>query len=183
MIFVSYRVHSKKLQMSNGWQIFLTSACCLFAVLLLSDVSDGECSCALFVHWYICAQTADEYFGHQFGVRLCTNGWRIFWTTICCPFVHKRLTDISEWEGKENSMKIKKITLSENASNYHKIKKSKNLTANGQQTVVRCFSAQTVAWADLYPFALRTSDVRLLSAYCPFAVCLLSVCYPKLFAV
>ena len=42
----------------------------------------------------------------------------------------------------------------------------------GQQTVVRCFSAQTVAWADLYPFAVRTSDVRLLS-----------VCCPKLFAV
>ena len=34
----------------------------------------------------------------------------------------------------------------------------------GQQTVNRCFSAQTVAWADLYPFAVRTSVNRLLFA-------------------
>ena len=110
----------------------------------------------------IYAQTVDDYFGRQFAVHLCTNGWRIFQTTVCCPFVHKRLTDISEWKGKENSMKIKKITLSENASNYHKI----NNPYIRQQTLVRCFSAQMVAWADLYPFAVRTSDVRLLSVYC-----------------
>ena len=42
-------------------------------------------------------------------------------------------------------------------------KKSIHWTANRQQTVVQCFSAQTVAWADLYPIAVRTSDVRLLS--------------------
>ena len=66
---------------------------------LLSDVSEDECSCALFVHWNICAhivnrtfvhkrltnildvsllsvfaQTVDEYFGRPFAVRLCTNG-------------------------------------------------------------------------------------------------------------
>ena len=58
----------------------------------------------------ICAQTVDDYFGRQFAVRLCTNSWRIFRTSICCPFVHKRLTDISEQKGKENSMKITKIT-------------------------------------------------------------------------
>ena len=38
-------------------------------------------------------------------------------------------------------------------------------TANGQQKVVRCVSAQTVAWADSYPFAVRLSDVT--SVYCP----------------
>ena len=45
-------------------------------------------------------------------------------------------------------------------------------SANRQQTVVRCFSAQTVAWADLYPFAVRTADVHSLSVGCPkpFAV-------------
>ena len=59
-------------------------------------------------------------------------------------------------------MKIKKITLEENVNNYHR-KKSQILcglihrTANGQQTVVRCFSARRVAWADLYPFAVQTS--------------------------
>ena len=72
---------------------------CSFAVRLLSDVSDDECSCALFVHWNICAQIVnrtfvqkrltnildvsllsvcaqmvDEYFGRLFAVRLCTNG-------------------------------------------------------------------------------------------------------------
>ena len=30
---------------------------------------------------------------------------------LCCPFVHKWLTDISERKGRENSIKIKKITL------------------------------------------------------------------------
>ena len=60
-------------------------------------------------------------------------------------------------------MKIKKITLKKNASNYHRKKKP----YIGQQTVDQCFSAQTVAWADLYPFA----------------VCLLSVCCPKYFAL
>ena len=60
---------------------------------------------------------------------------RIFRTSVRCPFVHKRLTNISDdrllsvcaWvadrserKGKEISMKIKKITLQENASNHHK---------------------------------------------------------------
>ena len=31
-----------------------------------------------------------------------------------------------------------------------------------QQAVDRCFSTQTVAWSDLYPFAVRTSVNRLL---------------------
>ena len=68
-------------------------------VRLLSDVLDDECSCALFVHWNICAQivirifvherltnildvsvrsvcaqTVDEYFRRPFAVHLCTNG-------------------------------------------------------------------------------------------------------------
>ena len=90
---------AKKIQMSNGWQIFRTSVCCPITVPLLSDVSDNECSCALIVHWNICAQTVnrtfvhkqltnildvsllslcaqtvDEYFRRPFAVRLCTNG-------------------------------------------------------------------------------------------------------------
>ena len=35
----------------------------------------------------------------------------------------------------------------------------------GQQTVVRCFSAQTVAWADLYPFAVRFIGRKHLENY------------------
>ena len=68
-------------------------------------------------------------------------------------------------------MKIKKITLKNNASNYHR----KNKPYIGQQTVEQCFSAQTVAWADLYPFAVRTLVNCLL-----FACCLLQF---KIFAV
>ena len=44
----------------------------------------------------IFAQAIDKYFGRQFAVRLCTNDWRIFRTSICCPFVHKRLANISD---------------------------------------------------------------------------------------
>ena len=28
--------------------------------------------------------------------NVCTNGWRICWTSVCCPFVHKRLANISD---------------------------------------------------------------------------------------
>ena len=138
-----------------------------------SDVSDDVCSCALFVHWNICTQIVNRTFMHK---RL-TNILDVSLLSVCAqtfdvyfgrPFlVHlwkKRLTDILERKGKENSMKIKKIAFSENVSNYHK-KISIHWTANGQQAVVRCVSAQTVTWADLYPFAVRTSGVRLLSEF------------------
>ena len=44
---------------------YLTSNCCPFAVRLLSDVSDDKCSCALFVHWIICAQIVNRTFVHK----------------------------------------------------------------------------------------------------------------------
>ena len=59
-----------------------------FAVRLLFDVSDDECSCAPFVRWNICAQIVNRTFVHK---RL-TN----IWTSVCCPFVHKQLTNISD---------------------------------------------------------------------------------------
>ena len=99
------QLHSKILQMSNGWQIFWTSICCPFTVRCIRRRMFLCTICAL-EHLCTnrqpnnCAQTVDEYFGRQFAVRLCTNGWRIFRTYVCCPFVHKRLTDISERKGK-----------------------------------------------------------------------------------
>ena len=69
------------------------------------------CTSSMCALEHLCTKSVDEYFGRQFAVRLCTNGSRIFRTTVCCPVVHKRLTDISERREKENSMKIKKITL------------------------------------------------------------------------
>ena len=114
-------------QMSNGCWIFWISICCPFVLrcmgrrMFLCSICALEYSCRN-RQPKICAQMVDKYCRHQFAVCLCTNSWQIFRTTICCPFVHKWFTDISERKGKENSMKIKKITLSENASNYHKKK-------------------------------------------------------------
>ena len=172
-------------QLTNISEVRLLSVCCQFAVrctgrrMFLCTISALEHLCTN-RQLNICAHMVDEYFGRQFAVRLCTNGLRTFWTSVCCPFVHKRLTVISERKGKENSMKIKKITLKENANNCHRTKKSYicpiRWTANEPQTVVRCFSAQKVAWADLYPIAVGTSDVRLLSVCCLFAVQNLLLC-------
>ena len=98
----------------------------------------------------ICAQTVDEYFG-------------VSLLTVCAQTVDryietKRKRKLNE--NKENNTfgECKQLSLEKNPY-------------IGQLTVVRCFSAQTVAW-DLYPFAVRTSDVLLLSVYCPnfFAV-------------
>ena len=137
-----------------------------FAVRLLSVCCPMYRMTNVPVH-YLCTGT----FVHKSSTEhLCTNSWQIFWTSVCCLFVHKRLTDISERKGKEKSMKIKKITLKEKANNYHRKKSQTFVRYVGQQTVVRCFSAQTVAWADIYPFAVRGSDVRFLSVCCPFAV-------------
>ena len=138
---------------------------------------------------YLCTGT----FVHKSSTEhLCKNGWRIFWTSVCYPFVHKWLTNISDVhllsicaqtvdryigtkrkrkfnESQENNILGKCKQLSqEKKSNIGPI----HWTANGQQTVVRCFSVQTVAWADLYPFAVRTSDVRLLSkTFCCVVSC------------
>ena len=79
--------------MSNGGRIFRTCVCC--PLYRMTNVPSMHYLCT--VH-----KSSSEH--------LCTNGWRIFWTSVCCPFVHKRLTDISERKGKENAMKIKKIT-------------------------------------------------------------------------
>ena len=111
----------------------------------------------------ICSQTVDGYFGRQFAVRLCTNGSQIFRTSICCPFVHKRLTNISERKGKENSMKIKKITFLRECKQLSQEKSQTLVRYVGQQTLVRCYSAQPVAWADLYPFAVQ--NCLLCSVY------------------
>ena len=140
--------------MSNGWQVFWTFAVwCIGRRMFLCTI------CAL---EHLCTD-------RQPNKHLCTNVWLIFRTSVCSPFVHKRLTDILERKGKENSMKIKKITLEENVNNYHR-KKVKYCVVwyVGQQTVVQCFSAQTVAWA-IY--------ILLLSKHWR------SVCCPKVFAV
>ena len=78
-----------------------------------------------------------------------SNGWRIFRPTVCCAFVEKRLTDISERKGKENSIKIKKITI------------------RGMQAFIA--EKKPYIWqqtVDLYPFADRKSVNRLLSVCC-----------------
>ena len=90
--------------MLNGWQIFQTSVCCPFSVgwrMFLCTICALEHLCTIH-QLNICAQTVDECCRCQFAVRLCTNGWRISWTTVCGPLVHKRLTDISERKGKFN---------------------------------------------------------------------------------
>ena len=109
--------------------------------------------------------------------HLFTNG-----SSIRCLFVYiKRLTYISVdrflsacaqtveryigMRRKGNSMKIKKITLYENANSYYR----KN-ASNVQQTVARCFCAHMVTRADLYPFAVQTSVNHFLSARCLLAV-------------
>ena len=105
-----------------------------------------------FVHWQICATIVKRKIVHK--------RWQLFRSSVCCPFVHKRLTDISETKGKgkENSMKIKKTTLKTNASNYQRKK-----YIHWQQTGHQCFTAQMVVWAELYLFAVRTSVNRSLS--------------------
>ena len=170
--------------MSNGWRIFWTSVYYPFAVRLLSDVSNDNCSCALFVHWNIyaqivnqtfvhkqltnildvsllsvCAQRVDKYFGRPFAVRLCTNGWPIY--------RNKKEKKINENQESNTLEECKQF------SQEKKIHTSDSKrTANGQQTIVRCFSAQTVAWADIYPFAVQTSDILLLSVCCSkFLLC------------
>ena len=102
-----------------------------FAVRLQSVCCPMYRTTNVLVH-YLCTVT----FVHKSSTEhLCTNGWRILRTSVCCPFVHERLTDITERKGKENSMKIKKITLSENASNYHK---KKIHTSDSKRTANAC---------------------------------------------
>ena len=53
----------------------------------------------LYVHKQtVCAHTVPLHllctgsFVHKSSTKqLCSNGWRIFWSTVCCPFVHKQL--------------------------------------------------------------------------------------------
>ena len=52
-------------------------------VRLLCDVSDDECSCALFVHWNICAQIANRTFVHK---RL-TNILDVILLSVCAHTV------------------------------------------------------------------------------------------------
>ena len=94
--------------------------------------------------------------------------------------MHKRLTDISERKENEIQSKSRKQHL----RRMQTIITGKKLNigpirwkANGQQTVVRCFNAQTVAWADLYPFALQTSDFHLLAVCSPIFFLLCSCLY------
>ena len=122
----------------------------------------------------------------------CTNGWRIFWTSVCCPFVHKRLTNILDdcllsvcaqtvdryisTKGKRKFNENKENHTLGECKQFSQEKQSIHLTANGQQMVDRFSSAQTVARADLYPFAVRTLVNRLLYACCPFAVRIFLLC-------
>ena len=117
----------------------------------------------------IYAQTADKYFGRQFAVRLCTNVWRIFRTTVSCPFVEKRLTDILERKGKENSMKIKKIAFSENVSNYHK----KKIQYIGQQTDSKRLSDVLVHKRLRGQIYIHLPFEHRASVYCPNFCCVL----------
>ena len=147
-------LHSKILQMSNGWRIFRISICCLFAVCLLSDVSDDECFCALFVHWNICAQIVNRTFVHK---RL-TNILDDYLLSVCAHIRMKGKRKFNENQENNTLGECKQFSPEQN-------------TYIGQQTVDRCFSAQTVnvAWADSYPFAVQTSVNRLLFACSPFA--------------
>ena len=144
-------LHSKKVQMSNGWRIFWKSVCCPFAVWCIEQRMFLCTICAL-EHLCtncqpnICAQTVDEYFGRPFAVRLCTNGW---------PIYRNEKEKKIQWKSRKYHFRRMQSIIIRKINPYI-----------GQQTVVRCFSAQTVAWADLYPFAVRTSNVHL-SVCCP----------------
>ena len=131
-------------------------------VCLLSDVSDNECSCALFVHWNICAQIINRTFVHK---RL-TNISDVRLLSVCAQTVDRYI-----------GMKRKR-KLNENQEN-NTLGECKQLSQEKSQTLVRYVGQQTDS--------KRLSDVlvhkrlhgqiyiRLLSEHrtsvcCPFAV-------------
>ena len=115
------QVHSKKIRMSNGWRIFRSTVYCPIVHRRLADILVNKYACALFVHWNICAQTVDKYFGRSFAVWLCTNSWRIFRLTICAETVDQYI----ETKRKRKLNENQEI----NTRNYHR-KKVIDWTAN-----------------------------------------------------
>ena len=63
-------------QLTNILDVRLVSVCSPFAVRCIGR------------RMFLCTFCALEHY--------CTNGWRIMWTSVCCPFVQERLTNISD---------------------------------------------------------------------------------------
>ena len=101
---------------------------------------------------YLCTGT----FVHKLSTKhLCTNCWWIFWTSVCCPFVHKRLTNISDLcllsvcaqtvDQYIGTKRKRKYNLNQDNNTLGKCKQLSQAESQtlvryvGQQTVVRCF--------------------------------------------